>query len=66
MGDFYKEMKLIIFKDTFLVTSDNRIWANYLETNPRFSNALGLTKENKSELREISRDELIRKLKNEL
>ena len=63
MGDFYKSLKLIIFKDTFVISSDNLIWANYLETQTRFGKALGMTAKSKGELREIMRDELIKKIK---
>jgi hypothetical protein len=66
MGNFHKDLKLIIFKDKFVISSDNRIWGNYLEPNPRFTSALGLTEKSKSELRELSRDEVIKKIKNEL
>jgi hypothetical protein len=66
MGNFHKALKLIIFKDTFLISSDNRIWANFLEPQDRFESALGMTEKSKGELRELSRDELIKKIKSEL
>jgi len=64
MGDFHKDLKLIIFKDTFVISSDNTIWGNYLETNKRFSNALGLTESSKERLRSTVKDEMIKKLRN--
>ena len=63
-GDFHKELKLLIFKDTFVIDSLNKTWQNFLSQNHRFMNALGLTKKSKSELREIARDELIKKIRN--
>ena len=66
MGDFYKSLKLIIFKDKFIIASDNRIWGNFLEPNSRFGSALGMTNESKAELREIARDEMIKKLRSKL
>jgi hypothetical protein len=66
MGKFHEALKLIIFKDKFLISSDNRIWANFLEPNSRFTHALGLTKGNKNELRELSRDSLILKIREKL
>jgi hypothetical protein len=64
MGDFYKTLKIVIFKEWFVITSDSRIWANFLETQNRFSKALGMTEKSKGELREIMKEELIRKLRN--
>ena len=64
MGNFHRELKLIILKDTFLISSDNEIWGNYLEPNKRFSQALGLTETNKGELRNVMRDEIVKKLRN--
>jgi hypothetical protein len=62
-GDFYRTLKLIIFKDKFVIASDNKIWGNYLETQERFGKALGLTEKSKGEIREIMRDSLIRKIR---
>src|SRR5512133_737819 len=59
-GDFHKDLKLIIFKDKFVIASDNKIWGNYLETQTRFQSALGLTEKSKSEVREVMRDEMIK------
>lgn len=66
MGKFHEALKLIIFKDTFVISSDNRIWANFLEPQARFGSALGMTEKSKSELRELSRDELIKKIRDKL
>jgi len=62
-GDFHEALKLIIFKDFFVVQSANRIWGNFLEPQTRFGSALGLTKDSKSELRDLVRDEMIKKLR---
>jgi hypothetical protein len=66
MGNFHQSLKLIIFKDSFLISSDNLIWANFLEPQDRFGSALGMTKTSKEEIRELSRDEMIRKIKSKL
>jgi hypothetical protein len=66
MGNFHESLKIIIFKDKFIISSGNKIWANYLEAQNRFKSALGLTEKNKKELRDLARDEMIRKIKNEL
>jgi hypothetical protein len=64
MGNFHQQLKLLIFRDTFVISSTNKIWANFLEPQSRFGSALGMTKTSKEELRELSRDELIKKIKN--
>jgi hypothetical protein len=66
MGTFHESLKLMIYKDTFVVQSPNKIWGNYLEPQARFGSALGLTKESKSDLRDLVRDELITKIKSGL
>jgi hypothetical protein len=66
MGKFHEGLKLIIFKDKFVISSDNKIWANFLEPQDRFGSALGMTEKSKSELRELSRDELIKKIRDKL
>ena len=65
-GEFHNTLKLQILKDTFFIMSHHGIWNKYLEPQKRFESALGLTKESKSELRDLVRDELIRKIRNEL
>lgn len=65
-GEFHGGLKIMIFKDKFVIQSKNMIWGNYLEPQDRFGHALGLTKDNKSELRELMRDELIKKIRSEL
>jgi len=64
MGNFHESLKLIIFKDKFVIASDNKVWANYLETQNRFGSALGMTEESKDALREITRDEMIKRIRN--
>ena len=63
-GDFYQAMKIVFFSDRFVIVSDDLKWANWLEPQGRFSKALGLTEKNKSRLRDIVRDSLIRRLRN--
>lgn len=58
-GDLYDRMKIIYFKDKVLITTDDLKWANYLEKQERFANAIGLTEENLDKLREMVRNELI-------
>ena len=65
-GTFYSEMKLIIFRDYFVIQSDNSVWANFLEPQNRFGKALGLTERSKDTLRELSLGEMIKKIKDEL
>lgn len=64
MGKFHQSLKLLIFRDTFVISSDNLIWANFLETQNRFGKALGMTKSSKNELRDIARDSLIKAIRN--
>jgi hypothetical protein len=65
-GDFHESFRLVIFKEYFVIASNNLIWANFLETKDRFTHALGLTSESKNELKSIAREELIKKLRSEL
>ena len=62
-GDFYDAMKIIFFKDRFVMQSDDLKWANWLEPQDRFSKALGLTDKSMNLLRRILKPEIIRKLK---
>lgn len=62
-GDFHEGLKLIIFKDFFVVQSPDKIWGNFLEPQARFGSALGLTKDSKSDLRNLVRDEIIKKMR---
>ncbi|MCK9521367.1 MAG: hypothetical protein M0R74_20435 [Dehalococcoidia bacterium] len=65
-GNFYESLRLIIFKDYFIIQSPDKVWGSYLETQTRFTSALGLTKESKSELRNLAKDELIKKIRSGL
>ena len=62
-GDFYDAMKIIFFKDRFVLTSDDLKWANWLEPQDRFSHALGLTDKSRSFLKTILKPEIINRLK---
>ena len=65
-GDFYDSFKIIIFKNEFMIAAKDLKWANWLEPNQRFANALGLTDENKSELRNKILPIILREIRNEL
>ena len=65
-GDFYDSFKLIIFDKVFVIQATDLKWANWLEPNPRFSNALGLTDESKAQLRDMILPVFLRRLKDEL
>ena len=62
-GDFYDAMKIIFFKDRFVLTSDDLKWANWLEPQDRFGHALGLTDKSRSFLKTILKPEIITRLK---
>ena len=62
-GDFYKSMKLIFFKDRFVVSADDLKWANWLEPQDRFSNALGMTPESMKRLRALLKPSIVNRLK---
>lgn len=63
-GDFYESMKIILFEDNFVISADDLKWANWLEPNQRFGKALGLTDESISQLRDLIRDSIIRRIRN--
>ena len=56
-GDFHKGMKLKIEPDQFQIISSNLPYQGFMDG--RFGNALGLTAENKEQLRELIRSDLI-------
>ena len=61
-GSFYDKMKLVIKDTYFYITSKDAKWPKFSSGEwgqGRFENALGLTKENKSELRELVKSDLI-------
>lgn len=65
-GDFYDSFELIIFKEKFVIQAKDLKWGNWLEPNPRFGNALGLTEESKNSLRDKILPVIIKKIHNEL
>jgi hypothetical protein len=65
-GDFYESFKLIIFDKVFVIQATDLKWSNWLEPNPRFGNALGLTEKSKDDLRKEILPVFIRQLRNEL
>ena len=62
-GEFYDAMKLIFFDKSFVITSDDIKWANWLEVQDRFENALGLTGRSMVTLKKILKPSIIRKLR---
>jgi hypothetical protein len=65
-GDFYESFKLIIFDKVFVIQATDLKWANWLEPNPRFENALGLTEKSRDELRKEILPVFIKQLRSEL
>jgi len=63
-GDFHGSLKLLIFAEKIVISSTNLTWANWLETNKRFANALGLTEDNIKKLRDLVRKEFIIQMEN--
>ena len=63
MGDLYNKMKLIIFRDYFVVTTDDLKWANWLEPNKRFSNAMGLTDGSVKKVRDMVLPSVLKRIK---
>ena len=62
-GDFYDSIKLLFFKNRFVIQSDDLKWANWLEPQDRFTNALGLTDKSMDKLRRILKPGIIMRLK---
>jgi len=65
-GTFHDKMKLKIEPDKFIITSTDNKWSKFSSGEwggGRFENALGLTKENLSELRDLIKSDLIIKFK---
>jgi len=65
-NNFYDEMRVIIFDEHIEIHSYNPKWPNWLEPNPRFTNALGLTEDSKELLKEELRDKFLTAIRNEL
>jgi len=65
-GDFYESFKLIIFDKVFVIQATDLKWANWLEPNERFGNALGLTEKSKDDLKKEILPVFIRRVRNEL
>lgn len=63
MGDFYESMKLIIFKEVFVIGATDLKWVNYLEPNPRFENALGLTEDSIKKVRDFVLPGILKRIK---
>lgn len=65
-GDFYETFKVIIFDKEFIISATDLKWANWLEPNPRFGNALGLTDESKKKLRAEILPVILRRIKEQI
>ena len=63
MGDFHKSVSISITPHQIEFYSEDEKWVKWLSPQDRFSKALGLTDDNLSKLREIVRDEMVKKLK---
>ena len=63
-GEFHDSLKLLIFKDKIVIQSDDLKWANWLED--RFKNALGLTAESLSAIRDKVKSSFLNIIRNEL
>lgn len=63
-GEFHDSLKLLIFKDKIVIQSDDLKWANWLEE--RFKNALGLTADSLSAIRDKVKSSFINIIRNEL
>jgi hypothetical protein len=63
MGDFYDKFKLLIFKDRIVVSSTDLKWVNFLEPNPRFENALGLTDDSVKKVRDMVLPLILKRIK---
>jgi len=50
-GAVYDSFKLIILDKEIIISATDLKWANWLEKNERFGNALGLTEESRKELK---------------
>ncbi|MFA5727516.1 MAG: hypothetical protein WC886_07745 [Saccharofermentanaceae bacterium] len=63
-GEVYDSFKLIIFEKEIIISATDLKWANWLEKNDRFGNALGLTEESKTKLRVELLPLIIEKMRN--
>jgi len=62
-GDFYEKFKILIFRDSFVISSTDLKWANYLEPNSRFGNALGLTENSLKKVRDMILPLVLKRIK---
>lgn len=63
-GDFHKTLKIKYEKDAILIFSEDKKWKAWLSPQDRFENALGLTNESLSLLRDWVKFELIKDVRN--
>jgi hypothetical protein len=62
----YDTMRVIRFQDKFTINTTNLIWANYLEPQKRFKNAMGLVPKSMNILRSLIAPEIIMAIKSEI
>lgn len=62
-GDVYNSFKLIILENEIIINATDLKWANWLEKNERFGNALGLTEESRKELKSALLPLILEKIK---
>lgn len=65
-GDFYDKMKLIFFRKEFVISSTDLKWANWLEPQKRFANALGLTDKSMKKLKILLRPQIVKRVKQQI
>ena len=61
-GEFYDSMKILVFKNKFVISATDLKWSRWLEPNDRFGSALGLTDEGKSKMRYVLKPAIIDKV----
>ena len=63
MGDFHNSIDIKISPDEIEFVSNDEKWVKWLSPQDRFKRALGLTDENVAKLRDLVRDEMVKKLR---
>jgi hypothetical protein len=65
-GKLHKALKLLIFKDKFVISNTDKVYGNYIEPQTRFQSAIGLTEESKSQVRDMVKDNMIKSIRQQL
>ena len=66
MGEFHDSLKLFIFKDFIAIRAMDIKWGLYISEDDRFKNALGLTKDSLSAIRDKIKVSFLNTFRNEL